>query len=83
MGLLVLAAVPIVLAISVRLSSSGGAGGGPDFLDSVTSNGLFVPLAALGVEMGIFLPLAISMLAGTPSRARRTSARSGTCSRSP
>jgi ABC-2 type transport system permease protein len=65
MGLLVLAAVPVVLAISVRLSSDGGGqGGGPDFLDSVTSNGLFVPLAALGVEMGIFLPLAISMLAG-------------------
>jgi len=63
MGLLVLAAVPIVLAISVRLSSSSS-GGGPDFLDSVTSNGLFVPLAALTVEMGIFLPLAISMLAG-------------------
>ncbi len=63
MGLLVLAAVPIVLAISVKLSSGGGRGG-PDFLDSVTSNGLFVPLAALGVEMGIFLPLAISMLAG-------------------
>ena len=64
MGLLVLAAVPIVLAISVKLSKGGGGGGGPDFLDSVTSNGLFVPLAALGVEMGIFLPLAISMLAG-------------------
>jgi ABC-2 type transport system permease protein len=65
MGLLVLAAVPIVLAVSVKLSSGGSGGGdGPDFLDSITSNGLFVPLAALGVEMGIFLPLAISMLAG-------------------
>ena len=63
MGLLVLALVPIVLAISVKISSRN-ARGGPDFLDSVTSNGLFVPLAALGVEMGIFLPLAISMLAG-------------------
>jgi len=63
MGLLVLALVPIVLAISVKVSSRN-ARGGPDFLDSVTSNGLFVPLAALGVEMGIFLPLAISMLAG-------------------
>ena len=63
MGLLVLALVPIVLAIAVKVSS-GNARGGPDFLDSVTSNGLFVPLAALGVEMGIFLPLAISMLAG-------------------
>lgn len=65
MGLLVLAAVPIVLAVSVKLSSGGGGGdGGPDFLDSITSNGLFVPLAALGVEMGIFLPLAISTLSG-------------------
>ena len=63
MGLLVLALVPIVLAISVKVSSRN-ARGGPDFLDSVTSNGLFVPLAALTVEMGIFLPLAISMLAG-------------------
>ena len=64
MGLLVLAAVPIVLAISVEARPAGRRGGGPDFLDSITSNGLFVPLAALSVEMGIFLPLAISMLAG-------------------
>ena len=63
MGLLVLAAVPVVLAIAVKVSSRA-ARGGPDFLDSVTSNGLFVPLAALGVEMGLFLPLAISMLSG-------------------
>jgi ABC-2 type transport system permease protein len=63
MGLMVLALVPIVLAISVKLSSRN-ARGGPDFLDSITSNGLFVPLAALTVEMGLFLPLAISMLAG-------------------
>ncbi len=63
MGLLVLAAVPVLMAVTVRLSSPRE-GGGPDFLSSITSNGLFVPLAALGVEMGIFLPLAISMLAG-------------------
>lgn len=63
MGLLVLAALPIVLAIAVKVSNRT-AGGGPDFLDSVTSNGLFVSLAALTVEMGLFLPLAIAMLAG-------------------
>jgi ABC-2 type transport system permease protein len=63
MGLLVLALVPIVLAVSVKVSSRS-ARGGPDFLDSITSNGLFVPLAALTVEMGLFLPLAIAMLAG-------------------
>lgn len=63
MGLLVLAAVPIVMAVAVKVSEPG-AGRGPDFLSSITSNGLFVPLAALGVEIGMFLPLAIAMLAG-------------------
>jgi ABC-2 type transport system permease protein len=63
MGLLVLAAVPVLMAVAVRISSPR-AGRGPDFLSSITSNGLFVPLAALGVEIGLFLPLAIAMLSG-------------------
>ncbi len=63
MGLLVLALVPVVLAVSVKVSSRASRGG-PDFLSSITSNGLFVPLAALTVEMGLFLPLAIAMLSG-------------------
>src|SRR3954468_23793251 len=63
MGLLVLAAVPVLMAVAVRISAPR-AGRGPDFLSSITSNGLFVPLAALGVEMALFLPLAIAMLAG-------------------
>jgi len=63
MGLLVLAAVPVLIAVAVRLSSPHE-GRGPDFLSSITSNGLFVPLAALSVELGLFLPLAIAMVAG-------------------
>ncbi len=64
-GLAVLAAVPIVMAIAVKVSKPGAGGGdGPDFFSSITANGLFVPLAALGVEMGMFLPLALSMLSG-------------------
>ncbi len=63
MGLLVLAAVPVILAIAVKVSTPRP-GRGPDFLSSVTSNGLFVPLSALSIEMVLFLPLAISMLAG-------------------
>jgi ABC-2 type transport system permease protein len=63
-GLAVLAAVPIVMAIAVKLSSPSGPDEGPNFLSSITSNGLFVPLAALSVEIGFFLPLAMSMLAG-------------------
>jgi len=62
-GLLVLAAVPVVIAIAVKISTPR-AGRGPDFISSITSNGLFVPLAALTVEMGMFLPLAMSMLSG-------------------
>lgn len=63
-GLAVLAAVPIVMAIAVKVSRPGAAGDGPDFFGSITSNGLFVPLAALGVEIAMFLPLAMSMLSG-------------------
>ena len=63
MGLLVLAAVPVLMAVAVRISAPRP-GRGPDFLSSITSNGLFVPLAALGVEIGLFLPLAIAMLSG-------------------
>lgn len=62
-GLAVLAAVPIIMAIAVKVRTPGRSEG-PDFLSSITSNGLFVPLAALGVEIGMFLPLAIAMLAG-------------------
>jgi len=62
-GLAVLAAVPVILAVAVKVSAPRP-GRGPDFLSSVTSNGLFVPLAALTIEMGLFLPLAVSTLAG-------------------
>lgn len=63
-GLLVLAAVPVLIAVSVRLSSSGRRGGGPDFLSEITSNGLFVAFAALAVEVTLFLPMALAMLSG-------------------
>jgi ABC-2 type transport system permease protein len=63
-GLAVLALVPIVMAVAVKVSRPGAAGDGPDFFGSITSNGLFVPLAALGVEITMFLPLAMSMLSG-------------------
>ncbi|MGD7788238.1 ABC transporter permease [Propionibacteriaceae bacterium Y1700] len=60
-GLAVLAAVPIVLAVAVAI---WGSGGGPDLVSLVEGNGVFVPLAALGVEIAMFLPLAIAMLSG-------------------
>jgi ABC-2 type transport system permease protein len=63
-GLAVLAVIPIIIAIAVRLSSPGGDRGGPDFVSSITGNGLFVAFAALVVEMPLFLPLAVSVISG-------------------
>lgn len=65
-GLVVLAAVPILIAVAVKVSSNdgGGGGGGPSFIDSITQNGLFVAFAALVVELPLFLPLAVATIAG-------------------
>ncbi len=62
-GLAVLAVVPIVLAIAVKVAAPGR-GGGPDFVSAITGNGLFVAFAALALELPIFLPLAVSVIAG-------------------
>ena len=62
-GIGVLAVVPIVLAIAVKVSSPTG-GGGPDFIGAITGNGLFVAFAALTLEIPIFLPLAVGVIAG-------------------
>ena len=60
--------------------SPTGTRGGPDFFSSITENGLFVALAALTIEMGLFLPLAVAASPVTPSPARPTSGRCATCS---
>lgn len=62
-GLLVLAAVPILIAIAVR-ASAPEPGRGPDFLSAAASNGVFVALASMTIEMGLFLPLAVAVLSG-------------------
>jgi ABC-2 type transport system permease protein len=63
-GLLVLAAVPVLIAISVKSTVSRPGQDAPDFFRSITENGLFVALAALTIEIGLFLPLAVSVVAG-------------------
>ena len=62
-GLAVLAVVPVLLAIAVRVSAPDS-GDGPDFVSAITGNGLFVAFAALALELPIFLPLAVGVIAG-------------------
>ncbi|HEY6686479.1 MAG TPA: ABC transporter permease subunit [Propionibacteriaceae bacterium] len=62
-GLGVLAVVPVILAISVRLSSPSG-DRGVDIISGITGNGLFVAFAALALELPLFLPLAVSAISG-------------------
>ena len=62
-GMGILAAVPVIIAIAVKVSTPRP-GRGPDFFASITSNGLFVALAALTIELGLFLPLAVGAIAG-------------------
>ncbi|WP_309615031.1 ABC transporter permease [Salinibacterium sp.] len=61
--LLALAAVPILIAVAVRLSSPTS-GRGPAFLASISENGLFVALTALTVSIPLFLPLTVGVVAG-------------------
>jgi ABC-2 type transport system permease protein len=62
-GGLVLTTVPILIAVAVKVSppSPGSAG---NFFSEITSNGIFVALAALALEMPLFLPLAVAAIAG-------------------
>ena len=63
-GLGILALVPILISIAVKTSASQPQQGAPDFFGSITQNGLFLALAALTIELGLFLPIAVAMVAG-------------------
>jgi ABC-2 type transport system permease protein len=63
--LAVLSAIPVLIAVAVRLSSSPpGPGEGPPFLADIAGNGVFVALTALTVVLPLFLPLAVAVVAG-------------------
>lgn len=64
-GMAVLAAVPVIIAVAVKIDPphvGGGGGDGPNFFASITGNGLFVALAALTIEIPLFLPLAVAAI---------------------
>ncbi|MDX3215483.1 ABC transporter permease subunit [Streptomyces sp. ME02-6991-2B] len=67
--LAVLAGVPVLIGIAVRIetgdsSPGGGGGGGPAFVALVTNNGLFLVFASLAATLPFFLPMAIGVVAG-------------------
>lgn len=63
-ALAVLAAVPILIAIAVKLSTPKPGDGGPQFISQITQNGVFVAFATLTVVIPIFLPLAVAVVSG-------------------
>jgi ABC-2 type transport system permease protein len=67
----VLAAVPVLIGIAVKLETRGGGtagprdpGAGPAFIAQVTDNGLFLVFTALAATLPFFLPMAIGVVAG-------------------
>lgn len=64
--LVVLALIPIVIAIAVKITSRTGRGGGDGgaFFSSITDNGIFVGFSALLVVLPLFLPMAVSVVSG-------------------
>ncbi|MFF4760659.1 ABC transporter permease, partial [Streptomyces sp. NPDC001292] len=69
----VLAGVPVLVGVAVRIetrdgSSVGGGGGGggegPAFITQVTNNGLFLVFTALAATLPFFLPMAVGVIAG-------------------
>jgi ABC-2 type transport system permease protein len=68
--LAVVAVIPIIVGIALRLAappSSGGPGSdgsGPPFLDQVAGNGVFLSFLALTVTLTLVLPLVVAVVAG-------------------
>jgi ABC-2 type transport system permease protein len=65
--LAVLGAIPIVIAVAVKLTGTGSDRGPSDagaLFANITSNGVFVGLSALFVVLPLFLPMTVSVIAG-------------------
>jgi ABC-2 type transport system permease protein len=62
--LAVLAAIPVLTGVALKLAAPSGRGQGPAFLDQVAGNGVFLAFLALTVMLTLVLPLAIAVVSG-------------------
>lgn len=62
-GLAVLAAVPLMIGIAIKLSGSSTSEN-EGFLGQVAGNGLFLVVASLGLSLPFFLPTAVTVISG-------------------
>ena len=63
--LAVLAGIPVLIGVALKLSGpGGGGGGGPAFLDQVAGNGVFLAFASLTVLLTLVLPLTMAVVSG-------------------
>ncbi|MFF9220556.1 ABC transporter permease [Streptomyces viridosporus] len=66
----VLAAVPVLVGVAVKIETGDGStaggpgGGGPAFISQITNNGLFLVFTALAATLPFFLPMAVGVVAG-------------------
>ncbi|MEW1908539.1 ABC transporter permease [Kitasatospora sp. NPDC085895] len=60
----VLAALPVLIGVVVRVHTGGSRGEGPAFVAQVTQNGLFLVFTALAVTLPVFLPMTVGVVAG-------------------
>jgi ABC-2 type transport system permease protein len=61
--LVLLALVPVLVGIAIRLSSDDGQGA-PDVIGQVAGNGVFLSAGAFFFVLPLFLPLAVSVVSG-------------------
>jgi ABC-2 type transport system permease protein len=60
-----LGAIPLLIGIAVKANPPRvGDQGGPQFLDHITSSGLFLVLTALFITLNLFLPVVVGIVAG-------------------
>ncbi|MEV5608157.1 ABC transporter permease [Streptomyces sp. NPDC052225] len=70
--LAVLAGVPILIGVAVKIETSDGSalggggpeGGGPAFIAQITNNGLFLVFTSLAATLPFFLPMSVGVVAG-------------------